>query len=127
MNNRSIPALFLFVLTAFPAAAPAAVAAGAVQKSFNGNVSWYGSQFHGKRTASGEIFDMNEKTAAHRKLPFSTKVLVEDPQTGNAVIVKVNDRGPYAKNRVLDLSKGAARKMAMLGRGVIYAECMVIN
>lgn len=96
-------------------------------QTFNGNVSWYGTQFHGKKTASGELFDMNKCTSAHRRLPFKTRVLVEDPRTGNAVIVKVNDRGPFCHSRVMDVSKAAAKKLALIGRGVAYMECTVIK
>lgn len=97
------------------------------KQSFSGNVSWYGIPFHGKKTASGEIFDMNKLTAAHLKLPFGTRVLVEDPKTGNTVIVKVNDRGPYVKTRVMDLAKEGARELGTLGRGVAYVDCLVLS
>lgn len=93
---------------------------------FSGNCSWYGPGFNGKKTASGEIFDMSKSTAAHRKLSFGTKVLVEHPKTGKTVIVKVNDRGPYAKGRVMDLSRGAAQKLGILLGGVTYLECTVL-
>jgi len=95
--------------------------------SFSGNVSWYGPQFNGKKTASGEIFDMYQKTAAHKTLPFFTRVQVEDPKTGKVVIVKVNDRGPYVQGRVLDLAKGAAIPLGLLAHGVIYANCLVLS
>lgn len=95
--------------------------------TFSGNVSWYGPGFDGKKTASGEIFDMKKSTAAHLKLPFQTKVLVENPRTGKSVVVKVNDRGPYAKKRVMDLSKGAAQKLGTLLGGVAFVECTVIG
>lgn len=95
--------------------------------SFSGNVSWYGIPFHGRKTASGEIFDMNKLSAAHLKLPFQSKALVEDPRSGNAVIVRVNDRGPYAKTRVMDLSREAGRRLGILSRGVGYADITVIE
>lgn len=95
--------------------------------SFSGNVSWYGIPFHGRKTASGEIFDMNKLSAAHLKLPFQSKALVEDPRSGNAVIVRVNDRGPYAKSRVMDLSREAGRRLGILSRGVGYADITVIE
>ena len=97
------------------------------KKSFSGNVSWYGIPFHGRKTASGEIFDMNKLTAAHLTLPFGSRVLVEDPKTGSTVIVKVNDRGPYVKSRVMDLAKEGARQLGTLGRGVAYVDCLVLN
>lgn len=103
---------------------PAAAAPG---KEFKGNVSWYGVPFHGRKTASGEIFNMNKLTAAHLKLPFKTRVMVEDPKTGKTVIVKVNDRGPYACKRVMDLSKQAATNLGTISRGVAYVECTVVD
>ncbi|MBX9879010.1 MAG: septal ring lytic transglycosylase RlpA family protein [Candidatus Obscuribacterales bacterium] len=96
-------------------------------KSFSGNASWYGPGFHGKKTASGQIFDMNKCTAAHLKLPFSTRVLVEDPRTGNTVIVTINDRGPYVRTRVMDLAKGAAKRLGTFSRGVAYIDCLVLD
>ncbi len=96
-------------------------------KSFSGNASWYGPGFHGKKTASGQIFDMNKCTAAHLKLPFATRVLVEDPRTGNTVIVTINDRGPYVRTRIMDLAKGAAKKLGTFSRGVAYIDCLVLD
>jgi len=95
--------------------------------SFSGNISWYGIPFHGKKTASGEIFDMYKFSAAHLRLPFGTKVLVEDPRTGNTVMVRVNDRGPFVKTRVMDVSKGAATKLGTISRGVTFVDCLVIT
>ncbi|MBX9690518.1 MAG: septal ring lytic transglycosylase RlpA family protein [Candidatus Obscuribacterales bacterium] len=94
---------------------------------FSGNASWYGVPFHGRKTASGEIFDMNKLSAAHLKLPLPTRALVEDPRSGNTVIVKVNDRGPYAKNRVMDLSREAARQLGTMPRGVAFVEITVLQ
>ena len=76
-----------------------------------GNASWYGKQFHGRATASGEDFDMFELTAAHRQLPLGTYVRVTDLRNGKSVIVRVNDRGPFVKGRIMDLSYGAARML----------------
>ncbi len=98
-----------------------------VPKEFKGNVSWYGEQFHGKKTASGEIFNMHKLSAAHLRLPFSTKVMVEDPKTGKSVVVKVNDRGPFHCKRVMDLSKQAATNLGTISRGVAYVECTVLD
>ncbi len=97
------------------------------RKSFSGNVSWYGIPFHGRKTASGEVFDMNKLSAAHLKLPLPSRALVEDPRSGNAVIVRVNDRGPYCKTRVMDLSREAGRKLGILSRGVGYADITVLE
>jgi len=96
-------------------------------KGFSGNVSWYGPGFQGRKTASGEIFDMNKPTAAHLTLPLGTRVLVEDPKTGKSVIVKVNDRGPYVRTRVMDLTKEGGRRIDLLTRGVAYVNCLIIN
>jgi rare lipoprotein A len=76
-----------------------------------GVASWYGKQFHGKSTASGEGFDMFELTAAHPKLPLGTFVKVTNLRTGKWIIVRVNDRGPYVQGRIMDLSYGAARML----------------
>jgi rare lipoprotein A len=105
----------------------AAQAGGAHEHSFSGNISWYGKQFQGKKTASGELFDMHKCTSAHRTLPFHTKVLVEDPKTGSTVLVKVNDRGPFVKSRVMDVSMEAAKKLGTIGRGMAFVDCMVIS
>ena len=82
-----------------------------------GMASWYGPGFHGRLTANGERFDMNELTAAHKTLPFGTRVLVHNPRTGKEVVVRINDRGPFIKGRVIDLSKAAAKALGMKGRG----------
>jgi rare lipoprotein A len=83
----------------------------------DGTASWYGPNFHGKLTANGEVYDMDGITAAHRTLPFETILLVENLDNGKTVQVRVNDRGPYAKDRIIDLSKGAAKKIDMIGPG----------
>ena len=82
-----------------------------------GLASWYGPAFHGKRTASGERFDMNELTAAHRTLPFGTRVRVRNMDNGQEVVVRINDRGPQVRERVIDLSKAAAAALGMLQAG----------
>lgn len=96
-------------------------------KTFSGNASWYGIPFHGRKTASGEIFDMNKLSAAHLTLPLPARALVEDPRSGNAVIVRVNDRGPYVKTRVMDLSREAARKLGTLSHGVAFVDITVLD
>ena len=92
-----------------------------------GQASWYGHQHHGKPTASGEIFDMNEMTAAHRTLPLGTRVLVTNTSTGDAVEVRINDRGPFAEGRILDLSYAAGRVLGALGPGVIPVRVQVVG
>jgi rare lipoprotein A len=115
---------FASMITNQPATAESAADA---PRSFSGNISWYGAQFNGKRTASGEIFDMNKLTAAHLTLPFQTKVLVEDPRTGNSVVVKVNDRGPFVRTRIMDVAREGARRLGILGRGVTYVDCLILK
>ena len=80
-----------------------------------GLASWYGPGFHGRVTASGERFNQHELTAAHKTLPFGTRVLVQNRRTGKQVVVRINDRGPYAHGRVIDLSKAAAQAVGMSG------------
>jgi rare lipoprotein A len=84
-----------------------------------GIASWYGPWHHGRQTASGEIFDMNKMTAAHRSLPLGTRVRVTNLENGLAVAVKINDRGPYIDGRVIDLSKGAAQALNMVRAGIV--------
>lgn len=87
-------------------------------KTIEGHVSWYGAKFHGRRTANGERYNMHGMSAAHKTLPFNTLVRVEDQRTGKVVLVRVNDRGPYVRNRVLDLSGEAAGRLGIKGRGM---------
>lgn len=92
-----------------------------------GMASYYGDRFNGRRTASGERFDMHELTAAHRTLEFGTRVLVTNKVNGRSVEVTINDRGPYVQGRSIDLSKEAARELGMLGRGVAPVELRVLE
>ena len=92
-----------------------------------GMASWYGREFHGKVTASGERFDMNELTAAHKTLPFGTILEVKNLDNGKSVKVKINDRGPYRGNRILDLSHAAARKLDMLSNGEAMVGISVLG
>lgn len=78
-----------------------------------GAASWYGRQFHGKKTASGDVFDMHKFTAAHKTLPLNCLIRVTNKQNGKSIVVKVNDRGPFSSNRILDLSYGAAKQLGM--------------
>ena len=86
--------------------------------SGEGLASWYGKQFAGKKTASGELFDPNGFTAAHRTLKFGTCVKVELISSGRTVEVRVNDRGPFVQNRIIDLSEEAAKQLGLLDEGV---------
>ncbi len=82
-----------------------------------GKASWYGPGFHGRRTANGERFNQNDLTAAHRSLPFGTQVKVTNLRNGRSVVVRVNDRGPFSRGRIIDLSKAAARIIGVFQSG----------
>ena len=84
-----------------------------------GRASYYGDKFHGRKTASGERYNRNRFTAAHPTLPFGTMVRVTGLQNGKSVVVRINDRGPHKKSRIIDLSRAAAAKIGMLAEGVI--------
>lgn len=118
------------------AAAPAApqmvnVTASDVYTSINpirgGMASWYGPGFHGRRTANGERFNQYALTAAHKSLPFGTKVKVTNLRNGQSVVVRINDRGPYAHGRVIDLSKGAAQAIGVHSSGVARVALDIIR
>jgi peptidoglycan lytic transglycosylase len=94
-----------------PAPAPAGY-------SEEGNASWYGEPFHGRRASNGEIYDMYKMTAAHRTLPFETMVRVTSMNNGKSTVVRITDRGPFVDNRIIDLSFGAAREIELVGPGV---------
>ena len=89
-----------------------------------GAASWYGPGFHGKRTANGERFDTHALTAAHKTLPFGTQVRVTNERTGKSVVVRINDRGPYAHARVIDLSKAAAEAVGISGVGKVVLAAL---
>jgi rare lipoprotein A len=79
--------------------------------------SWYGPSFHGRKTASGQVYDQDRMTAAHKTLPFGTKLRVTNLRNGRSVLVTVTDRGPYVRNRELDVSRGAARRLGLIQPG----------
>lgn len=113
--------------TAPPPAAPVEGAPAAVAATtFTGGASWYGPGFAGRRTASGEVFDPSQLTAAHRTLPFGTRVRVTDLETGRSVEVRVNDRGPFSPGRVIDLSRAAAEELGAVRRGVVQVRVDVL-
>jgi len=91
-----------------------------------GVASYYAGSWHGRRTASGERFDMHELTAAHRTLPFGTRVRVTNLNNGREVIVRINDRGPWKKKRVIDVSYAAARKLGMIGPGTAKVRLDIV-
>lgn len=98
-----------------------------VSQVITGMASWYGPGFHGGRTANGERFDQYSLTAAHPSLPFGTPVRVINTYTGRSVVVRINDRGPFTGGRVIDLSKGAARKIGLLSSGVAPVRVEVLR
>lgn len=92
-----------------------------------GTASFYGAQFAGRATASGVPFDPNAMTAAHRTLPFGTELEVTRIATGKSIVVKVNDRGPYADGRILDLSRAAAQRLGFVDEGVARVELRIVS
>ncbi|MDD3627424.1 MAG: septal ring lytic transglycosylase RlpA family protein [bacterium] len=92
-----------------------------------GEASWYGEDFHGKKTANGEIYNMYAFTAAHKTLPFNTRVLVVNQNNKKKVIVRINDRGPYVGERIIDLSYAAADKIGMTNSGVAPVKLFIIK
>jgi rare lipoprotein A len=92
-----------------------------------GVASFYGKKFHQKKTASGDIFDMHEFTAAHKNLPFGTRLKVTNLRNGKQVVVKINDRLPQSSKRVIDLSRGAAQQLGMINDGVVPVKIDVLT
>ena len=99
----------------------------APRASQTGIASWYGPGFHGKTTASGVIYNQNELTAAHQTLPLGTRVLVTNLDNGRSIEVLINDRGPFAKGRIIDLSYAAAETLGMIGPGTIPVRIEVVT
>lgn len=93
----------------------------------SGIASWYGPGFNGRSTASGEIFDMQKLTAAHKTLPFGTRVKVTNLVNGKSVIVRINDRGPYVHGRVIDLSRAAASTIDLIASGTAPVQMHVLS
>jgi rare lipoprotein A len=106
------------------AAYPAGYPVGYVERGY---ASWYGPGFHGNKTASGEVYDSHQLTAAHRTLPFGSVAQVRSLTNGHRVTVRINDRGPFAKGRIIDLSLTAAQALAMTGPGTDQVELQVVE
>ena len=106
---------------------PAPAPTVAVRSVSSGLASWYGPGFHGRRSASGEVFNQNAMTAAHRTLPFGTRVRVTNVNNGRQVIVRINDRGPFSGGRVIDLSAGAAGSIGLRSAGVGPVQIEVLG
>lgn len=111
--------LFFYLLALF------AVAAFSFGET--GYASWYGGKFQGRQTASGEIFDTNKLTAAHKTLPFGTEVEVTNLDTGKSVQVRINDRGPFVEGRIIDLSRAAAAEIGMMGTGIAPVKVEIVK
>ncbi len=92
-----------------------------------GVASWYGNEFHGRPTSSGEVFDTNDLTAAHRTLPFGTYVMVTNLENDRSVVVRINDRGPFVRGRIIDLSYAAARTLGLIGPGTARVRLDILR
>lgn len=124
-RSAQLTALALTALLAFGCASAKPRTAGSTYE--RGIASWYGPGFHGQYTASGERYDMEAMTAAHPTLPFGTLVEVRNLDNGLATTVRINDRGPFKKNRIIDLSRAAARAIGMIGPGTAFVELVAVG
>lgn len=115
-----IAVIGLFAFTASCAHAPQGGGTAGHGRCYRGVATWYGPGFHGNRTASGEVYDMDGLTAAHRTYPFGQRLRVTNPSDGRSCVVVVNDRGPFVEGREIDLSRGASRAI-----GVSYGEVVI--
>ena len=100
---------------------------GKVLLTLEGVASYYADEFHGKQTSNGEIYDMNDLTAAHRTFPFGTKVRITHLENGKTVLVRVNDRGPFHEGRIIDLSLGAAKELDLVKTGTARVRIEVLE
>jgi rare lipoprotein A len=123
---RGRPAAAVLVL-ALAAAACARLPRPSTGGVETGVASWYGEEFHGRPTSSREVYDMNDLTAAHRTLPFGTYVMVTNLENDRAVVVRVNDRGPFVKGRIIDLSYAAARVLGLVGPGTARVRLDILR
>lgn len=97
-----------------------------VVNTYLGKASYYAHKFHGRTTANGETYDMHAMTCAHKSLPFNTKVRVTNRNNGRSIVLRVNDRGPFKKGRIVDVSYGAAKKLGMIQRGIVPVKVEVL-
>ncbi|HUG62447.1 MAG TPA: septal ring lytic transglycosylase RlpA family protein [Methylomirabilota bacterium] len=118
ISSALAAALVAAVLVTGPGVSAATKTKDTVVRTLSGTASWYGGWFHGRQTANGERYDMNKLTAAHKTLPFGTKVRVTNSRNGRSVVVRINDRGPFVGKRVIDLSRGAAKAVGMIESGL---------
>ena len=124
---KAMPELPTFTLPSFVSSPSAIPSNPAGLEMERGSASWYGPGFHGRRTASGERYDMHALTAAHKTLPFGTMVRVKSLVNGREVLVRITDRGPFTRNRVIDLSRAAAAELDMLGLGFKQVVLMLVE
>ncbi|MBK1719686.1 septal ring lytic transglycosylase RlpA family protein [Thiocystis violacea] len=103
------------------------LADGAIRHVQKGTASFYHDSLHGRKTASGQVYSKHRLSAAHKTLPLGTKIRVTDTKTGRSIVVRVNDRGPFVKGRILDLSKQAAQELGIVKRGVAKVEVKVLG
>lgn len=113
--------------TVYPPSAPATPETPISPKELRGVASWYGRPYQGRPTADGEIYNMYTMTAAHRTLPFGTRVRVHDLDNGRSVDVRINDRGPFVRGRIIDLSYAAAESLGMVGPGTARVDLQILN
>lgn len=117
----------LLVLQACSTSSPPPISGPVVVSVQQGKASYYGSRHHGRKTASGEPFNKNALTAAHPKLPFGSLVRVTNLNNQRSIVVRINDRGPYAKGRIIDLSEQAARELNMIRAGVAQVKVELLQ
>lgn len=123
----SIAALLAVVIVFFASGRAPAPSAGDNAPVQRGLASWYGARFHGEPTAQGELFDMHALTAAHRSLPLGTRVRVTHLENGRNVVVRINDRGPYKRGVIIDLSRRAAGELGMVREGRAQVRLEVVG
>jgi rare lipoprotein A len=124
MNKTLVSSALIAGLLLTGSASMAAVSTG---NSQSGMASFYHDRFHGRKTASGIRYDKNELSAAHKTLPLGTRVRVTDSRTGRDVVVRINDRGPFVKGRVIDLSRAAADQLGFMAKGVSRVKVEVLR
>ena len=124
MKKTLITAGLLTGLMPFASSATANSGIGHVQK---GIASFYHDSLHGRKTASGQVYNKHRLSAAHKTLPLGTRIQVTDARTGRSIVVQVNDRGPFAKGRIVDLSKEAAKELGIVDRGVARVDLKVLS
>ncbi|MGE5085661.1 MAG: septal ring lytic transglycosylase RlpA family protein [Bacillota bacterium] len=115
--------LFLILALSLPSCAHT-LKKGSTQR---GRASWYGPNHDGHKTASGEVFDLQQMTGAHRTLPMNSKVKVTSLSSGKSVVVRINDRGPFSKGRIIDVSQAAAQQLGMIKKGTDKVEIEVLE